>query len=66
MKASELRNLNTDDLNQKLNALSQELLRLYYQKRVGSLDKPHLFRNVRREIAQVKTILKENSSAGKK
>jgi large subunit ribosomal protein L29 len=59
MKASELRNLNKDDLTQKLQLLSQELLKLYYQKRIGSLDKPHLFRNVRREIAQVKTILQE-------
>lgn len=59
MKASELRNLNKDDLAQKLTALSEELLKLYYQKRIGGLDKPHVFRNVRKEIARVKTILKE-------
>ena len=60
MKASELRNLNKDDLNQKLDSLYQELLKLNYQKRIGGLDKPHQYRVIRKDIARVKTILREN------
>lgn len=59
MKANELRNLNKDDLIQKINSLSDELLKLNYQKRIGGMDKPHKFRSIRKEIARVKTILKE-------
>lgn len=59
MNVDELRNLNKDDLVQKLNSLSEELLKLNYQKRIGGLDKPHKFTQVRKEIARVKTILRE-------
>lgn len=57
--------MNKDDLLQKLTSLSQELLKLYYQKRIGGLDKPHVFRTVRKDIARVKTILKENNTTRK-
>jgi len=59
MKASELRNLNKEDLTQKLSVSYEELLKLNYQKRIGSMDKPHKFRVVRKEIARIKTILRE-------
>ncbi len=59
MKASELRNLNKEDLTQKLSASYEELLKLNYQKRIGSMDKPHKFRVARKEIARIKTILRE-------
>ncbi len=59
MKINELRDLNKDDLTQKLNSLYEEINKLNYQKRIGSLNKPHQFRNIRREIARIKTILRE-------
>lgn len=59
MKASELRNLNKEDLSGKLNSLSEELIKLNYQKRMGSLDKPHKFMVVRKDIARIKTVLRE-------
>ncbi|MBL7129910.1 MAG: 50S ribosomal protein L29 [Candidatus Omnitrophica bacterium] len=59
MKTSELRNLNRDDLTQKLNTFSDEILKLNYQKRIGGLDKPHKFRSIRKDIARIKTILRE-------
>lgn len=61
-KASDLRSLNKEDLNNKLTALSDELLKLNYQKRIGGLEKPHRFREIRKEIARVKTILNEKTS----
>jgi large subunit ribosomal protein L29 len=59
MKTSELRNLNKEDLMQKLNSFDDELLKLNYQKRVGGLDKPHRFTGIRKDIARIKTILRE-------
>lgn len=59
MKTNELRDLNKDDLMQKLSASYDEINMLNYQKRIGSLDKPHKFRVVRKDIARIKTILKE-------
>ncbi|MFC1646473.1 50S ribosomal protein L29 [Candidatus Omnitrophota bacterium] len=59
MKTSELRNLNKDDLTQKLSASYEELSKLNYQKRIGSLNKPHQFRNIHRDIARIKTIIRE-------
>ena len=59
MKANELRNLNKEDLTQKLNALYEEKIKLNYQKRIGGLDKPHKFRVIHKDIARIKTILRE-------
>ena len=60
MKVDELRNLNRDDLTQKLDSLSEELIKLNYQKRVGGLSKPHKFMMFRKDIARIKTVLREN------
>lgn len=60
MKVDELRNLNRDDLIQKLDSLSEELIKLNYQKRVGGLSKPHEFMRHRKDIARIKTVLREN------
>lgn len=59
MKIAELRNLNKEDLTQKLSGLQDELLKLNYQKRVGNLEKPHRFRGVRKDVAKIKTVLRE-------
>lgn len=62
MKAVELRNLNKEDLEQKLSSLYDELLKLNYQKRVGNLEKPHRFKGIRKEVAQIKTVLREKGN----
>ena len=55
-----MRNLNKEELIQKLNLLSEETVKLNYQKRIGALEKPHRFRDIRKDIAWIKTILREN------
>lgn len=60
MKVEELRNLSKEELMQKINLLSEEFIKLNYQKRVGALEKPHRFREIRKDIARIKTILREN------
>ena len=59
MKATELRKMNTDELNEELMALLRKQFNLRMQKGSGQLHKPSDMRQVRRDIARVKTILGE-------
>jgi large subunit ribosomal protein L29 len=59
MKTSELRNKSVSELNGELIALLQEQFNLRMQRGVGQTPSPHLFGNVRKQIARVKTILTE-------
>jgi len=59
MKAKEIRNFTTEELNAKLVDLKEELFNLRFQHATGQLDNPMRVRAVRREIARVKTILRE-------
>ena len=63
MKAIELRDKNTEELNKELLALLREQFNLRIQKGSGQSPKPHLFRQARVAIARIKTILKEKGSS---
>jgi large subunit ribosomal protein L29 len=63
MKASELRQKNVAELKQELLALLREQFNLRMQRATNQLSKPHLFRQVRGNIARVKTILREKAGA---
>jgi len=63
MKASELREKNVDELNNELLALLREQFNLRMQNGSGQLSRPHQIKEVRHNIARVKTIL--NEKAGK-
>lgn len=65
LKPHELRELNVEELGQKLNALLEEQYNLRSSLRMGKLEKPSRFREIRRDIARIKTIIKE-LSYGKK
>jgi large subunit ribosomal protein L29 len=59
MNISELRNKSADELQSELIALLQEQFNLRMQRGIGQTPSPHLFGNVRKQIARVKTILTE-------
>ncbi len=61
MNLTELRNKSAHDLHKELTALLHEQFNLRMQRGLGKLPKPHLFKNVRRAIAQVNTILREKA-----
>ena len=61
MKASELRQKSVEELQQELLALLREHFNLRMQRATGQLSKPHLFRQVRRNIARLKTVLHEKA-----
>ena len=59
MKAKELRELSSQDLVAKERTFKKELFELSNQNRVGRVEKPSRFRELRRDIARILTILKE-------
>ncbi|WP_078551177.1 50S ribosomal protein L29 [Bacillus alkalicellulosilyticus] len=59
MKANEIRNLTTAELEQKTKSLKEELFNLRFQLATGQLDNPTRIREVRRAIARAKTVLRE-------
>ncbi|MEE9398270.1 MAG: 50S ribosomal protein L29 [Methylococcales bacterium] len=61
MKASTLREKNLDELKSMLTELDREQFNLRMQRGSGQLSRPHLMKNVRREIARVETVLTEKS-----
>ena len=59
MKAEDVRAKTIDELNDQLNDLSKEAFNLRFQAASGQLENTARVREVRRDLARVKTILKE-------
>ena len=59
MKPDKVRELSADDLRGKEKELQEQLFRLRLQKSIGQIDNALKIRETRRNIARVKTILKE-------
>ena len=60
MKASEIRELTADELNSKLADLKAELFNLRFQLAINQLDNPMRISAVKKDIARVKTVIREN------
>ncbi len=65
MNASDVRAKSADELNDELASLKKEQFNLRFQKATGQLEKTSRVKQVRRDIARIKTIAAEKS-AGKK
>jgi len=63
MKIKEIRELTQNELASRKQELKQEIFHLRIQQQSGQLEKPSLLRSLRREVAQVETIL-TNKKAG--
>lgn len=59
MKANDLRNLTTAEIEQKIEGFKEELFNLRFQLATGQLDNPTRIRDVRKEIARAKTVIRE-------
>ena len=59
MKAMEIRELTVDDLRARVKDLDDQIFRLRIQKSMGQLEAPAKVRDVRRDLARIKTILRE-------
>ncbi len=63
MKAAEIRDMTADELENKLVDLKKELFSLRFQLAVNQLDNPARLKAVKKDIARIKTILREQSHA---
>ena len=63
MNTAELRNKSADELNKELMELLREQFNLRMQKGTGQLARPHQMKQVRRNIARVKTLLREKAGS---
>src|SRR5262249_60161355 len=59
MKAAELRDLGADELGARERELTDQLFRMRIQKSMGQLEAPDKIRTVRRDLARVKTVLRQ-------
>lgn len=62
MKADKVREMGETELTAKDRELQEQLFKLKMQKATGQLDNPARIQQIRRDIARVKTILKEKGS----
>ena len=60
MKAGAIRELSFEERQQKLIDLKEELFNLYFQHETGQLENPRKMKQIKSDIARVKTIIKES------
>jgi large subunit ribosomal protein L29 len=63
MKTAELRDKSVGELENRQKELSEQLFKLRFQRATGRMENPMKIRQVRREIARIKTLLGEKSRA---
>ena len=59
MKAAELRDIGVDELGAKERDLTDQLFRMRIQKSMGQLEAPEKIKTVRRDLARIKTVLRQ-------
>ena len=59
MKVKEIRELSTEEINKKLVETKEELFNLRFQQATGNLEKPSRIKDLRHQVARLKTVLRE-------
>lgn len=62
MKATEIRDMTQSELNAKLADLKAELFNLRFQHAINQLDNPMRIKAVKKDIARIKTVIREKES----
>ena len=65
MKTKEIRELTAEELNTKLKELKEELFNLRFRHAIGQLENPASLNVCKKDIAKVKTVLREKELAAK-
>ncbi|EFI41410.1 ribosomal protein L29 [Peptoniphilus sp. oral taxon 386 str. F0131] len=63
MKTKEIRQMSSEELNKKVIELKSELFNLRFRLATGQLDNPSSIKSVKRDIARVKTIIRQRELA---
>lgn len=66
MKANDLRKMTASDLRKELSDLLNEQFKMRMQRGSGQPVKPQLIKQMRRDVARIKTVLKEKAGQGEK
>lgn len=59
MKPADVRELTSDEITARIEQLQEELFRLRFRRATMELENPMLLRTIRRDIARLKTVLRE-------
>jgi large subunit ribosomal protein L29 len=62
MTSKEIRDLSPAEISTKLRETREQLLQLRLRKHTGQVEKPHLLRTYRKDIARLETILKQKAT----
>jgi large subunit ribosomal protein L29 len=62
MKATEIRDLNVDEIARKMADLKEALFNLRFQHEIGQLENPKKLLETKKDIARMKTILNEKTN----
>ena len=60
MKASEIKDLSKEEMLRKMDDLKEELFNLRFQHETGQLENPQKMKHTKRDIARVKTLIKQS------
>ena len=63
MKVTEVRDLTIDELQQRAKDMDDQLFRLRIQKSMGQLEAAHKLKGLRRDLARLRTVLREKELA---
>ena len=63
MEAKEIRNLTTEEINNKIKEVKTELFELRMKQATGNLEKTHKINELRKTIARLKTVLTEKNGS---
>ena len=66
MKIKDLKEFNNDELAKKEKDLKKEYFDLNSHRQLGRVEKPSSFRNIKKDIARILTVLSERKLHGKK
>jgi large subunit ribosomal protein L29 len=63
MKASDVRDLSADEIKSKISEAQEELFRLRFRSATQQIENPSLIKNLRRDVARMRTILRQREMA---
>ena len=59
MKMADIRKLTTEELNKRVEETKKELFNLKFASATGNLEKPHRIKELRHDVAKIKTVIRE-------
>lgn len=65
LKPQDIRNMTVDEIDQKIISLEEEMYKFRFEQKSGRVEKPHKISQTKKDIARLRTILKEKPRGDK-